>query len=86
MKLGKEGAGSRPHSPALSTKTARTQLDAAGPPGGVSHAPSMHSLGVLGLRPVPPPVPGHGPAAVPTQPGSLGKMRDREHDELRKSE
>ncbi len=74
--MGKEGPGSTPHSPALSTKTARTQMDAGGG-AGMSHAPSLHSLGVLGLRPVPPPVPSHASAAAPTQPPSLG-MRDVE--------
>jgi hypothetical protein len=51
----------------------------AGGVAGMSHAPSLHSLGVLGLRPVPPPVPSHASAA-PTQPPSLG-MRDVEKKE-----
>jgi hypothetical protein len=80
--MGKEGPGSTPHSPALSTKTARTQMDAGGGTG-MSHAPSLHSLGVLGLRPVPPPVPSHASAAAPTQPPSLG-MRDVEESKKKR--
>jgi len=44
-------------SPTLSRRTTRTQMEG----GGMQPSPSLHSLGVLGLRPVPPPVPGHAP-------------------------
>ena len=54
-------------SPTLSRRTTRTNTEGGGgiPLGGMQHSPSLHSLGVLGLRPVPPPVPEHGAPSGP---------------------
>ena len=46
-------------SPTLSRRTARTPVESQ-PPSNFQRTPSVNSLGALGLRPVLPPVPGHG--------------------------
>ena len=59
-------------SPSLSRRTTRTGLTEAG--GNLQPSPSLHSLGVLGLRPVPPPsaaVVGNSGRATPAMQKSL---------------